>query len=522
MFADRRGLLWAEWRRMRKPLALGLTLQVGFIACILWRQSATDAGAREELAFWSFAVAVALLFVLLLSQSSSNEMRLSIPRRYYLLPMGTVQLVFWLFFHRLAVLLTTAGLATLAYAIAAARPEAWLMPMLGFVASFSVLQALVWIAPWVGNWSAYAFSVFALGPIVVFLYARFEPLLPNHTGRAIALCILCVTASFVLSCLGLRSIRSSGHTHGGGAAFRSVCAGFNFGRLRAFASEAQALTWFEWQDADANVTIFFSGLLLAMDGLLHSGGYFEATGGAENPFERQWTNGFFLLLSTAILARIWTGTRRISRLRRRPGGFLNRHPLDDSDLACGKIASAAYAVLTWFAVLVGGTVAMSALTQWLSSQSIAPILPPDPLWAFLPIMLVSAWIAYWEGWLIVVLCLGVFSVAWALEGFLPVTARYASVSSDHAFLLAIVLSAVTVAPSFAKGCRCGLFSVRVLSLFALAIGSIGCLSAYFFRACGFFETFDGPEFWAFCGALSLLTMSPFATAPLAVYRARHC
>lgn len=521
MLMSRSGLLWSEWRRMRKPLGLGLTLQVGAVVCIVWRQSATDGGVREGLAFWSFAVAVCLFMALLLSQSSSSEMRFTIPRRYYLLPIGTVQLVFWLFFHRLAVLLTTTGLATVAYAFTSPQPGSWLTPLLGFVVAFSALQALVWIAPWVGAWTTYTFAVFALGPAAMVLYSRYEPLLPGHRDRAIAFSVLCVAASFVLSCLALRSLRSSGPMRGGFAVVGPVCAGFNFCRPRAFASEAQALTWFEWRNADASITIFFSGLLLAMNGLLHIGSYLEAAAGGEIHVERQWMNGLFILLSTAVVARIWMGTRRISQSRRMRGGFLHRQPLDDRDLARGKIASAAYAVLTWSAVLLGGTMAMLALTQWLSLQSIVSIMPTDPLWAFLPIILMFTWVAYWEGWLIVVLCLGLFSVAWALEDFLPLSAHYASASPEHGLLLAVVSSAVMAVFWFINAHRRGLLPMRVLSMFALATAGVCCLSAYSLRTCGFFEPFDGSELWAFCGALSLLAMSPFATAPLAVYHARH-
>mgnify|MGYP006871789522 CR=1 FL=1 len=164
---------------------------------------------------------------------------------------------------------------------------------------------------------------------------------------------------------------------------------------------------------------------------------------------------------------------------------------------------------------------MLALTRWRSLQSTVSIMPTDPLWAFLPIMLVFTWVAYWEGWLILVLCLGLFSVAWALEDFLPVTAHYASASPKYGLLLAVVLSAVMTAPSFMNAHRYGLLSMRVLSLFALATVGACCLGAYFLSACEFFETFDGSELWAFCAALLLLAMSPFSTAPLAVYHARH-
>ncbi|MBI5095421.1 MAG: hypothetical protein HZB26_23685 [Candidatus Hydrogenedentes bacterium] len=515
------GLLWAEWRRTRKALGIGLTLQVGGIVYIIWRRLAGGGDLGGGLAFWSSCVAICVFMVLLLSQSSSSEMRLAIPRRAFLLPISTTRLVSWLFFYRLAALLTTAGLATVARALTTAPTEAWLTPLIGFVVVFSALQALVWIAPWAGTWTTYTLAVFAFVPGAIVLYSRYEPHLPDHRARAIAFSAFCVAASFVVCCLALRSLRSGGRVRGGYATVRPLGARFNLGRSRFFASETRALSWFEWRNDRATATLFFLGLLLAMNGLLHLGSYLEISGGAELDLERQWMNGLFLLLATAVLARFWIGTRGVLQARRAPGGFLNRHPLDDIDLARGKIAGAAYVVLLLSAVVVGGTAILLALTQWLTVHSIVSITPTAPLWAFIPIILAFTWVAYWQGWLIVALCAGLFSAAWALKEFEPVSALYAGASPEHGLLFAVVLNTSVVIPSSMNAYRCGLLSGRALCLLALATAGISCVCASCLRTCGFFETFRSFELWTFCGALSLLAMSPFATAPLSVYYARH-
>lgn len=517
-----RGLVWAEWQRVRKALGVGLALQVAAIAFILWRRLTADGvPVSDSVTLGSFAVAVYLIAVLLLAQSTPREMQFAIPKRYYLLPIGTARLVFWLFAFRLLAVLVAAGLVTAGNVLAGTESEAWLMPLLGFAVAFAVLQTLVWVAPWAGQWVTYTISLLVLGPVAAFIHTRYGVLLPDQTLHGIVLSIVCVCASYIVSCLAIRSLRSSGQARSRFARVPLLTAAVRPGRSHSFTYPALALSWFEWRDTSSSVTVFFAGLLLAMTSLLHIGSCLEAIGGGEADFQRQWMNGFFLLLSVAVLARLWMGTRRVLNTRRLPDGYLHRLPLGDAGLAQRKIVNAVIAVLTWSAILVAGTITLSALAQWASSRSVASVLPAEPMWAFLPILLVSTWVAYWHGGLVLLATMGFLALTWMLKEFAPAAVPDGSASTEMGLLAATSLCAAIAVPTFVRAWRFCLLTVRDLCLCAAALAAICLACTYLFRACGFLEAFTDFELWLFSGELSLLAVSPFAAAPSAACRARH-
>ncbi|MCC6489860.1 MAG: hypothetical protein IT364_20390 [Candidatus Hydrogenedentes bacterium] len=516
------GLVWAEWQRVRKALGIGLALQVAVIAFILGRRLTADGvPVSDSVTLGSFAVAVYLIAVLLLAQSTPREMRFSIPRRYYLLPIGTARLVFWLFAFRLSAVLFTAVLGAAGNVLAGAESDTWLTPLLGFAVVFAVLQTLVWLAPWAGHWATYTISLLVLGPIAAFIHTRYGALLPDQSLQGIVLSIGCVCASYIISCLAIRSLRSSGQARSRFAGGSLQTAAVHPGRSHSFTHPALALSWFEWRDTSSSVTVFFAGLLLAMTSLLHIGSCLEKIGGGEADFQRQWMNGFFLLLSTAVLARLWMGTQRVLHSRRGPDGYLHRLPLGDADLAERKIVNAVIAVLAWSAVLVAGTITLSALAQWVSSRSVASVLPAEPMWAFLPIILVSTWVAYWQGGLVLLGTMGFLAVTWMLKEFAPTAVFDTAASPATGLFAATSLCAAVAAPSFLRAWRYRLLSVRDLSLCVGAMAGICFVYTFLFRTCGFLEAFTDIKLWLFSGALSLLAVSPFAAAPSAVCRARH-
>ncbi|MFA6239956.1 MAG: hypothetical protein WC655_03460 [Candidatus Hydrogenedentales bacterium] len=515
------GLLWAEWKRTRKALILGMTMQVCILAHGIWPHFAFSRFLLEVSPLWSLAVAICLLTVLLVSQHASGELRFAIPRRSYLLPVDTFQIVFWLYLFRLTMVLATSAMAaasgTSSASSAAARPAL----VMGFVAAYAVIQALVWLAPCIGSRPLSYLFLFVLGTAAVLLYVRYASRIPSATAWRIGFLSLLVTVSYGLSCISLGLLRSGEAMYRGGGSAKTLHGAFDTGGTLSFYSKTQALFWFEWRSNVAKVALFFSVLLLAMDGLLHVGSYFESLGGADAHLERLWISGLFLMVSAAVLARIWIGARRLSQMRRLPGRYLHRQALDDTDLAHGRIMSIACAVSMWTVVFVVGTVAMSALTQWLSSRAILHVFPSYPLWAFIPLATVFTWVAYWQGWLIVALCLGLLPGAWGLQHFAPSVSEYVSLSPERIAIFATMLGAMLAVFSFAGARYRGLLTSRTLCLFALLATGASCLGVTLLRSCQFLEGSKGAELWTLCGALSLLAMSPFATAPLAIHRVRH-
>ncbi len=515
------GLLWAEWKRTRKPVMLAVTMQVCIFAYIVWPHSSFAKFPQEVLPLWSLAVAICLLTVLLVSQHGSGELRFAVPRRCYLLPVDTYRIVFWLYLFRVTVVLVTSALVAASYT--PSRPDSAARPalMMGFVAAYATIQALVWLAPCMGSRPLSYLFLVVLGSAAVLLYVRYAPQIHGAIAWRFGFSTLLVAVSYVLSCISLSLLRSGEAMYRGSGSANTWRAPFNTGGTRDFYSTTQALFWFDWRNNVAKVALSFSALLFAMNGLLHVGSYFESLGGADAPVERLWMSGLFLLISAAVLARIWIGTRRLSQMRRVPGGYLHRQALDDKDLAYGRIASIACAVSVWTGVFVVGTVAMTAFSQWLSSQAILHVVPSYPLWAFIPLAVAFTWIAYWQGWLIVALCLGQLPAAWALQHFAPSLGEYESLSPERIAVFATELAAVLAVISFAGARYRGLLTLRSLCLFAFLAAGASCLGALLLQSCQFLEGYKGAGLWTLCGALSLLAMSPFAAVPLAVHQARH-
>ena len=515
------GLLWAEWKRTRKALILAMTMQVCILTHGIWPHFAFSRFLLDVSPLWSLAAAICLFAVLLVSQHDSGELRFAVPRRCYLLPVDTFQIVFWLYLFRLTIVLATSAMAAASYIPSASSAAARSALMMGFVAAYAAIQALVWLAPCIGSRPLSYIFLFVLGTAAVLLYVRYASHIPGTIAWRFGFSALLVMVSYGLSYVSLGLLRSGEAIHRGGGSAKTLRASFDTGGTLSFYSKTQALFWFEWRSNVAKVALFFSVLLLAMDGLLHVGSYFESLGGADAHLESFWISGFVMLVSAAVLARIWIGTRRLSQMRRLPGTYLHRQALDDIDLAHGRIMSIACAVSVWTLVFVAGTIAMTAFTQWLSSRAILHVVPSYPLWAFIPLATVVTWVAYWQGWLIVALCLGLLPGAWGLQHFAPSVSEYASLSPERIAVFATELGAVLAVFSFAGARYRGLLTWRTHSLFAFLAAGASCLGVTLIRSCQFLESSEGAELWTLCGALSLLAMSPFATVPLAVHQARH-
>jgi hypothetical protein len=104
------GLVWEEWRRTRKLCAVSLALLAG-IAVVPWYFVRLES-ARLLYGYMSFGLLGMFVIYLTLSHSTKNDIQARVPRHRYLLPVGTLTLVFWPLAYRLALVATLATLAS--------------------------------------------------------------------------------------------------------------------------------------------------------------------------------------------------------------------------------------------------------------------------------------------------------------------------------------------------------------------------------------------------------------------------
>jgi hypothetical protein len=194
--------------------------------------------------------------------------------------------------------------------------------------------------------------------------------------------------------------------------------------------------------------------------------------------------------------------------RRTMAGFLHRQPASVGDAALAYLMCAAWSTCLWTIAFIGIVLTMSASLLYIIDAPWRGALPDEPLWAWTAIAFVFTWIAYWRGWLIVLLMLP--------EGFVDV-AR----SPERLLLLASTLCAILSMTAFVRAYRRKLMSISALVAIAGSAACIGVAMTFPLTICGMFTDFGRAELWTLCGAIGVLAASPATSVPLDIFYARH-
>lgn len=524
------GLIWEEWRRTRKLCGFSLVLLIG-IATVPWYFARIGSWplevASEVNQFFSLGLLATFTIYLTLSQSTKNDIQAGIPKRRFLLPVRTFELVFWPLAYRLAIITAlsalTAALAILLYG----SQYSPLVVLSCLLAVAGMVHMLAWSARLVGKFvtSVGFFLLFFPG---VPLLARYmdSGLLPSP-WLELLLPAISFVATLIVATFTVSVIRS------GGWSFLFSKTATSVVKTRAamvpdrrhFLSKFHAQVWYEWRRVGQKMALLITcptcALLLIPMALSKQSNAWTGL-----------TTGWMILLSLCVPAGLWAFVRSDSKMRRGVSRFEHTRCVDDSLLAWAKLgSSAATLIVVFLAVTIFAYLGFLVIAFLKPGYAVE--LPPGlkPTFASASaqaaLILAGSWIAYTRGGFVVVvaialqianaLCMLIWP--WGHEQLSSTSASMPVPLLLNLTLLVVVLICLT---TFLLALKSQLIPWRTLIVLVVlwVIGAV--IGTPLIREHGS----NLPEagivlYFAWVAGLMLLALTPLATTSLKVHGLRH-
>ncbi|GMW01565.1 MAG: hypothetical protein AMXMBFR84_27020 [Candidatus Hydrogenedentota bacterium] len=509
------GLFWSEWRRTRKGLCLVIITQ---LACLVF------VAARPDASYWPlFAIGfVPLLFMahLLGRERMLVSEALSIPRWAFRLPAGASEIVFWLLLYRLAALFPLTVLSAIPFhsGVAIGRNSLFMYPIL--LPVFLVIQIAAWILPAAGVRPRLALLAiaYAFGVFVLLSYFR-DGVVHSLPGNA-AFTLGSTVVAFSIAVYAAFTLRSNGTSRGWYTLFRFSPYWTGRGQGHVFSTRTQALTWFTRQGVVGRLTVFLSFAIILSAAIINVGSLFEGIEDAVHYRETVWTAGLFMVITMAGIV----GTVSLALEQgysRRGHGFLVRQPVPESAIALGKFVFATQAILLWGCILVAAYGALALFLLWWSFGAVLNPLPPHPIWAFAPLLLVASWVSYWQVYVLFSSWMAVNSVGYIASALAPEVARGFWAAPGREVPATACLGALVMLIVFAFAHRRGVIGLPTIAASFAVCLLLSVLGVFSIRACGYLDTWDIGKLTVFCAAVSVLAVGPFASVPAYIHVLRH-
>jgi hypothetical protein len=369
---------WELWGAQRRPLQIAIGILLAEIPLFAVVMAFSRAPGALILSLLPATQAVAIILnAFVYSGERAGQLAVGLPRRLFVLPVPTVQLVAWPMLYGLA----TSILVWLYLALVVLRPHGFPLPLwapaLAAAAFLWWAQAFSWCPlgnPWINLAVTFA-GLASLSGIVVAAWVWLG-------GSEAPLCLLLIAylaAAFAYALFGVhRDRRGEGRVRG--ASCRAKAATAPYGRImHPFRSGARAQLWHEWRLHGLGLPCYCGGLLLVSFPLMLTAR--TPDGGATRAF-------LILSLSVPIIATgaVSSGLAKLSDFFAPSWTvptYLASRPLSSAGFVAAKLKMTLLSVLlTWVAVVAIAAIwlvvcradlaAMQKLPAWTPSVPVRP------------------------------------------------------------------------------------------------------------------------------------------------------
>ncbi|MCL4215922.1 MAG: hypothetical protein KJ052_02800 [Candidatus Hydrogenedentes bacterium] len=520
------GLMWEEWRRTRRALLLLLCgiILTGVLGLLF--------PLTMDITPQHILILLGLPAYLIFSASTSSDIRIGIPTRHYRLPVSTFSLILWPLVYRIAVVLFF-GLLVIAerrFCFHDAKPDFAFMFVPAAVMAWA--QMLAWTARFLGKWIASVLLFFSLFPGIFLVYTWVEGSPLSYPWSHVTLFLIMTSVALVAPTLCHRVLRSGGinlrQQRMESAGEASPAYALRALAAQPFASPFLAQCWFEWRALGKRMTFFLCAISCALVAFLSMVSSTET----DSPHALGMAMTILAMICVCVGLRAFAVYN--SGQRRQAAIFVYRLPVNDATLGWARLGSASRivfwgVVFTAIASIMGRTLGLLFTSTPLNTPG---ALSPQPsewplvLWG-IPLVLLLVWLGYFRGGFIMItygltICAVEFFVEFVSRSYI-----LRIFSPEHDYMPgAGVLCMVYTAPFLLVFVR--VYEKRLLPNPLLAFLGMVWVAAtvlLVYVASHFPPIVDNLEtttvLWPVMATLTLLAISPVATAVHGVYRQRH-